>query len=267
MLRIKAISIGFLASMLLPLAAHAQGGNSGSIVGYIYDQTGNPIKGVKLTASSPTQIGGGRSTYSNEEGYFRFSALFPGVFEVRATAPKLRTYIQKEIKVGISAAAEISLVMEVESAGVEEVKVVEKAPTVSTTTSNVKEVYDLDFVESMPFNSRDQVFNQMVGQIGGAVGDVGLAVAAPRRLVAVHETERPGAGHDGRRRALALGHVGGLVDGVLEQALPLLVGYLADPVARRACDALREGVDGNVLAAAAARHAKLDRDTLHVQRS
>jgi hypothetical protein len=34
----------------------------------------------------------------------------------------------------------------------------------------VKEVYDLDFVEAMPFNSRDQVFNQMVNQIGGAVG-------------------------------------------------------------------------------------------------
>ena len=49
-------------------------------------------------------------------------------------------------------------------------RVVEKAPTVSTTTTNVKEVYDLDFVESMPFNSRDQVFNQMVNQIGGAVG-------------------------------------------------------------------------------------------------
>ena len=70
---------------------------------------------------------------------------------------------------GISAPAELNLVMEVQAAGVEEVKVVEKAPTVSTTTSNVKEVYDLDFVESMPFNSRDQVFNQMVNQIGGAV--------------------------------------------------------------------------------------------------
>src|SRR5688572_4707743 len=171
MLRIKAISIGFLTSMLSPLVVQAQGGSSGSILGYVFDQTGNPIKGVKVLASSPTQIGGSRAAYTNVEGFFRFNALFPGTFEVRATAPKLRTYIQKEIKVGISAAAEISLVMEVESAGVEEVKVVEKAPTVSTTTSNVKEVYDLDFVESMPFNSRDQVFNQMVGQIGGAVGN------------------------------------------------------------------------------------------------
>ena len=170
MLRNKAVTIGFLASLLLPLVAHAQGGSQGSILGYVFDQTGNPIRGVKVIATSPTQIGGSKTGYTNEEGFFRFNALFPGTFEVRATAPKLKTVIQKEIKVGISAAAEVSLVMEVEQAGVEEVKVVEKAPTVSTTTSNVKEVYDLDFVESMPFNSRDQVFNQMVGQIGGAVG-------------------------------------------------------------------------------------------------
>jgi hypothetical protein len=169
-LRNKAVTIGFLASMLLPLVAHAQGGSQGSILGYVFDQTGNPIKGVKVVATSPTQIGGTKTGYTNDEGFFRFNALFPGTFEVRASAPKLKTVIQKEIRVGISAAAEVSLIMEVESANVEEVRVIEKAPTVSTTTSNVKEVYDLEFVESMPFNSRDQVFNQMVAQIGGAVG-------------------------------------------------------------------------------------------------
>src|SRR6478735_4695087 len=85
-LRIKAVTIGFLASMLLPLVAHAQGGSQGSILGYVYDQTGNPIKGVKVVATSPTMIGGSKSAYSNDEGFFRFNALFPGTFEVRATA-------------------------------------------------------------------------------------------------------------------------------------------------------------------------------------
>jgi carboxypeptidase family protein len=169
-LRIKAVAFGLLAIALLPAVALAQGGSEGSIIGYVYDQTGSPIKGVKIVASSPTQIGGSKTGYTNEEGMFRMRQLFPGTFEVRASAPKLKTVIQKEVKVGISAAAEVNLVMEVEAAGVEEVKVVEKAPTVSTTTTNVKEVYDVEFVESMPFNSRDQVFNQMVAQIGGAVG-------------------------------------------------------------------------------------------------
>ena len=99
MLRYKAITVGFLASMLLPLAAHAQGGSQGSILGYVFDQTGNPIKGVKVLATSPTQIGGSKTGYTNEEGFFRFNALFPGTFEVRASAPKLKTVIQKELDV------------------------------------------------------------------------------------------------------------------------------------------------------------------------
>ena len=163
-------ALALVAAALTPLAAFAQGGSDGSLIGYVFDQAGNPIKGVKIAASSPTQIGGSKTTYTNDEGAFRLRQLFPGTFQVSATAPKLKTVIQKDIKVGISSAAEVNIVMEVQTTGVEEIKVVEKAPTVSTTKTNVKEVYDLDFVESMPMNSRDQVFNQMVGQVGGAVG-------------------------------------------------------------------------------------------------
>src|SRR5262245_27095061 len=77
--------------------AFAQGGVNGSIVGYVFDQTGAPIKGVKLTARSPTQIGGAKTGYSNEEGFFRIIGLIPGTFEVGATAPKLKSVVQKEV--------------------------------------------------------------------------------------------------------------------------------------------------------------------------
>ncbi len=122
MLRTKPLCLSFvvaLCAVCLPALAHAQGGNSGSIVGYVYDQTGAPIKGVKITANSPTQIGGTKVAYSNDEGGFRIPQLSPGTFEIRASAPKLKTYIQKDLKVGINAAAEVNLVMEVESQGVE----------------------------------------------------------------------------------------------------------------------------------------------------
>src|SRR3954468_19732699 len=81
----------------------AQKGDSGSITGCVYDQTGGPIKGVKITTSSATQIGGRKGAYSNDEGCFRFPILDPGEFEVRGDAPKLRTVVQKGIKVGINA--------------------------------------------------------------------------------------------------------------------------------------------------------------------
>jgi hypothetical protein len=162
--------VAVMAVCGLPNVTLGQGGSYGSIIGYVYDQTGNPVKGVKVSATSPTQIGGAKVAYSADDGAFRLRQLFPGTFEMRASAPKLKTVIQKDIKVGITSPAEVSLVMEVESGGVEEVKVIEKAPLVSTTTANIKQSFDLDFVEGLPHNSRDNIHNQMINNVGGAVG-------------------------------------------------------------------------------------------------
>jgi hypothetical protein len=166
--RTRVINLGFLLGALLPAAAWAQGGSSGSITGNVFDQTGTPLKGIKIVATSPTQIGGSKTTYTNDEGFFRLPALFPGKFDVRATAPKLQTYLRKDVVVGITSAVELNIVMEVETSRIEEVKVVEKAPVVSTTTSNVKEVYDLEFVESLPMAARDQVHTNMINEVAGA---------------------------------------------------------------------------------------------------
>jgi hypothetical protein len=167
--RTKLLLLTVLVSVAgLPAAALAQG-TSGSIVGYVFDQTGAPIKGVRVIATSPTQIGGTKTSYSNEEGMFRVPNLFPGTFELRASAPKLKTIVQKDVKVGINATAEVNLVMEVESQGVEEVKIVEKAPLVSTTKPNLKETYDLDFVEATPHASRDNIFSQLINETPGGI--------------------------------------------------------------------------------------------------
>src|SRR5690349_10250279 len=85
--------LAVLALFLLPSVVRAQGGDSGSIVGFVSDQAGNPLRGVKVTAASSTQIGGSKVAYSDEEGAFHFRALIPGTFEVRAAAPKLETVV------------------------------------------------------------------------------------------------------------------------------------------------------------------------------
>src|SRR5947207_1969408 len=144
MVRRFALALVGTALSLAPLTAWAQKGDSGSIVGCVMDQAGSPLRGIKITTFSSTQIGGRKTAYTNEEGCFRFPILDPGTFEVRADAPKLRTVIQQNVKVGINSPAEVNLVMEVASDKVEEVKVVEKAPLVNTSSASVKEVFDLD---------------------------------------------------------------------------------------------------------------------------
>ena len=152
----------------LVTAAHAQG-DSGAITGYIFDQAGNPLAGVKVTATSPTEMGGGKKAYTNGEGMFRFPQLVPGKFKVKAEAPRLQTVVQDNVTVGITSAAEVNIIMEVASTKVEEVKVIAKAPLVSTTKPNVKEVFDVDFVDQMPHDNRDVIFQQITNNVAGAI--------------------------------------------------------------------------------------------------
>jgi hypothetical protein len=126
---------------------------SAEIAGYVYDQTGNPIQGVKLVASGPG--GQDKTTYSNSEGAFRIRGLAPGSYDVRAMAPKLKTVIQREIRVGPDRPAEVNVIMEVVQA-IEEVQVVEKAPVVSTTTAYVSDGFDSNFVSAPSTTSRSR---------------------------------------------------------------------------------------------------------------
>jgi hypothetical protein len=164
----KARLVAVLLTVLAPALAHAQGGQNGSIVGYVFDEGGMPLKGIKITATSPTQIGGAKIAYSSDEGSFRLPALQPGDFEVRASAPQLETVILKGVKVGISAASEINVVMKVQTK-TEEIAVVEKAPLVQTTKSNITEVFDLEMVENLPHGSRDNIHNQVVNDVAGGM--------------------------------------------------------------------------------------------------
>ncbi len=164
-----------LVSWIAARPAHPQGGTSGSIAGYVFDQTGAPIKGVKVSAKSPTQIGGVKVAYTNDEGYVRIVGLLPGRFEIAATAPKLRTVVQKDLEVGVIAAAEINLVMEVETQ-VEEVKVIEKAPTISTTTANVREAFDVDFLDHLPVFGPATMLGMVVESTPGAHRDLSNAI-------------------------------------------------------------------------------------------
>jgi hypothetical protein len=160
--------VSLLALALVPRFAAAQGGMAGSLTGYVLDQNGYPVHGVKVTAFSGTQIGGSKVAYSNDEGSFRIIGLSPGKFDVTAQAPKLRSVVQKGVDVGITAATEVTFVMEVQTA-VEEVVIMEKAPVVSTTKANIKETYSVELVESMPFDGMLDKFKALVNQTPGTI--------------------------------------------------------------------------------------------------
>jgi hypothetical protein len=157
------------ALLLLPAATvRAQGGGSGSVLGVVVDQSGQPMSGVKISAQSPTQIGGSKVTYTNDAGEFRVVGLIPGTFEVVATVPKMKTVHQKGVKVGLNAAAEVNVIMEVETA-TEEVKVIEKAPVISTKSAAVKEQYDSEFIDQIPSDFKSGAESVIATSVPGSV--------------------------------------------------------------------------------------------------
>ena len=151
---------------LFLLAAAAPAPPVGRLQGEVMDQGGSPLAGVKVVAALPH--GPVHTAYSNGAGAFAFAQLPVGRYRVTASAPKCRPLAKAGVQVSASQVTRLMLLLEW-AAPPEEVRVVQKAPAVSTTTSNVKETFDLDFVEAMPMQSRDQVFNQMVSSAGGQV--------------------------------------------------------------------------------------------------
>jgi hypothetical protein len=149
----------------------------GSITGTVTDQTGMPLRGVKVSARSDTQIGGARAAYTNDEGFFRVPGLQPGVFEIATSSPGLRSVVQKQVRVGVNAPAEVNVVMEAETTTVEEVKVIEQPPVVSTTSAKVKETFDADFVDAIPLDKRTGYGGFIRDNVPGAA-DGGGAFAA-----------------------------------------------------------------------------------------
>jgi len=71
-----------LAFLYLPIYSQSQG--HGAIQGEVTTPEGEILPGVEVTVSSPSLIGGMRSTVTNDSGRFRFVALPPGTYSVEA---------------------------------------------------------------------------------------------------------------------------------------------------------------------------------------
>ncbi|MDZ4694677.1 MAG: carboxypeptidase regulatory-like domain-containing protein [Deltaproteobacteria bacterium] len=156
-----------LAICLSPAMAFAQA--TGQIAGNVFDQNGMPLKGVKVMAKSETDIAP-KTVYSNDEGYFRIIGLMPGKFDVTAASPGLQTYIQKNVAIGVSSVAELTIVMEVKT-DVEEFTIISKAPVVNTKSAATTEKFDDEFLNSLPLEDRTAIQGVLANQVAGAVGN------------------------------------------------------------------------------------------------
>jgi hypothetical protein len=163
---LPAIAIIAIATSL-PTVALAQ--TTGTIQGSVFDEGGTPVKGVKLVAKSSTNMGD-RTVYSGADGSFRIIGLMPGEFEVTASAPGLRTKVQKGVAVGTGNASELYVIMEVAQKEEAETYVIEtKAPVVNTSNAQVGEKFDGEFLNNLPLESKGSIQDVLGNNVAGAV--------------------------------------------------------------------------------------------------
>lgn len=154
-------------ALVMQSPGFGQSGAAGSIVGTVTDQAGNPLRGVKVTATSPVQAGV-RTATTNEEGYFTILGLSPGEFKVVAAYPSMGTVVQEVVPVGITSAAELNFFMEIEGSE-ETLTIIDKPSVVSTSKASVKETYSLRLVEAHPFNEPINQFRDIIDVTPGTI--------------------------------------------------------------------------------------------------
>ncbi|MBI2892148.1 MAG: TonB-dependent receptor [Deltaproteobacteria bacterium] len=128
--------------------------STGSISGDVADQDGGPLAGVRVVASSPTQIGGDRVVTTDANGHFVFLNLTPGLFEVRASKTGLRPFRQSGIRVSLGGTAELFVILEIPTAR-EDIVIRVEQPAVDVQSHRVGQSVSAETMQSVPLRSRN----------------------------------------------------------------------------------------------------------------
>ncbi|OQX54453.1 MAG: hypothetical protein B5M54_05030, partial [Candidatus Aminicenantes bacterium 4484_214] len=135
----KLVGLFIVSLCLLFSFTFSQTRETGALAGKVTTPDGEPLPGVEVTISSPSLIGGPRSTITNQDGRFRFPALPHGTYSIEA---KLQGFVPQKIeniRLSVGETLTIDLVLRVGSLE-ESVEVVAVAPTIDVKDSQTSTV-------------------------------------------------------------------------------------------------------------------------------
>src|SRR5258708_31254132 len=142
-----------IALLLIPVGSSlAQVGNQGTIQGTVVDQTGAVVPGAEITATR-TATGATFKTTSTNDGFFEFTILPVGTYDLQARRSGFTALMDKGVELHVG--AKLNLKLELKLSGKEETVVVEgEAPLVETTRTQLSSsVNDLTMTKT-PANGR-----------------------------------------------------------------------------------------------------------------
>ncbi len=134
---------GAAALAFLLIASPLVAQTAGRIQGTVTDNTGAPVPGVAVHATSPS-LQGVQSAVTDAKGEFRFASVPPGTYAVKSELSGFKTFNQTGIVVGLDRTVTLTFKMEV-AAVAETVTVTGESPVIDTasTTTGVNATADL----------------------------------------------------------------------------------------------------------------------------
>jgi Carboxypeptidase regulatory-like domain/TonB-dependent Receptor Plug Domain len=148
MLRWRHVSWLTVAVLLAGVLAGgpAFGQTTGDIQGTVTDQQGATLPGVTIEARSPN-LQGTRTAVTGADGKFRFPAVPPGAYKIRASLSGFTT-AEKTAVVSLDATATVNMSLQVSAK--EEVVVTGEAPLVDTTSTTTGTTYTEQVIAKLP---------------------------------------------------------------------------------------------------------------------
>jgi hypothetical protein len=144
---------GFLTLMLLLLAGRttpAQSTTDGAIGGTVYDTSGAPVAGAKITVRNNGTNGTQEET-TDESGYYRVTKLQPATYTVSIAAQGFADFRAEQVVVQIGTVTELSPRLQVSSTGAT-VVVNAELPNINTSSADFAPIVDQRQITNLPIN-------------------------------------------------------------------------------------------------------------------
>ena len=138
-------------TLLLPSAVLAQ--TTATLVGDIFDPSGNSIPNASVTVTSEG-TGYARTVTTNAVGQYRITSLNPGAYNVDVKANGFKSQVRKGVLLEVSAVLEVDFTMAI-GAVTETVEVTAASPILQTEEASVGRVVVAKELERMPVNGRN----------------------------------------------------------------------------------------------------------------
>ena len=147
----KALTGAIALLLLLSPLLFSQSRETGAITGKITDEQKSPLPGATVTLTSPNLMGA-RASLTDVNGDFRFPALPPGTYSLKAELSGFGSQVRENVRVTTTTTLTIDVVLK-PAAVSEEVTVTAQSPTVdvkSTETASV--TLSNEILRNIPFS-------------------------------------------------------------------------------------------------------------------